>query len=61
MTPTSLNFGEATLGDFTALPFTMTNTSATTDMVTGYTASGTNPNDFAAAPGSNVRATCRAT
>ena len=61
VTPTSLNFGEVTLGDFTVLPFTVTNTSTTTDMITGYTASGTNPNDFAAAPGPIVRATCRAT
>ena len=54
VTPTSLNFGEVTLGDFTVLPFTVTNTSpTTTDMITGYTASGTDPNDFAATPESN--------
>jgi hypothetical protein len=53
VTPTSLTFPETTLGDFTALSYTVTNTSATIDVISGYTPSGANPNDFGALPGTN--------
>jgi hypothetical protein len=51
--PTSLDFGETTLGDFTVLSFTVTNNGATPDVITGFAPSGANPNDFGALPGSN--------
>ena len=53
VTPTSLTFPETTLGDFTVLSYTVTNNGATTDVISGYTPSGANPDDFGALPGSD--------
>ena len=54
VTPTSLSFPETTLGDFTLLSFTVTNPDPmTTDVIRGYVPSGTDPNDFGAAPAAN--------
>ncbi len=54
VSPAGLSFPVTTLGDFTVLSFTVTNTSTTTtDVVSGYVPSGTNPNDFGAKPGAN--------
>jgi len=48
--PGGVNLGSVTLGDFTIGEFTVTNTSAQTDTITGYETSGTDANDFGAAP-----------
>ena len=54
VSPTNLGFPETTLGDFTVLSVAVTNPSTTTsDVISGYVPSGTNPNDFGAAPGAN--------
>jgi hypothetical protein len=53
VTPTILSFPETTLGDFRALTYTVTNNSATTDVLSGYLPSGANPNDFGVAPDLN--------
>ncbi len=49
---TPVNFGSVTLGNHSVLQFTVTNTSLTTnDVITGYTNSGPNADDFNASPG----------
>jgi len=53
VTPTSLAFPETTLGDFRVMAFTVTNNSATTDVISGYAPSGADPDDFGALPGTN--------
>ena len=53
VTPTNLVFSETTLGDFRVMAYTVTNNSATTDVISGYAPSGADPYDFGALPGTS--------
>ena len=48
--PTTLDFGNVTLGDFTVKQFTLTNTGATTITFSGIIGMGGDSNDFATSP-----------
>jgi hypothetical protein len=56
VSPTSLAFLETTLGDVRFMDFTVKNNSSSTDLIFGATASGANPNDFGALPGTDCNA-----
>jgi hypothetical protein len=49
--PTSVNYGTVTLGNHSVLHFTVTNSSASPDVITGYGNAGPNADSFNASPG----------
>ena len=49
--PTSVSYGSVTLGNHSVPQFTVTNTSPSPEVITGYTNSGPNADDFNASPG----------
>ena len=46
-----MSYGSVTLGNHSVLQFTVTNTSPSPEVITGYTNSGPNADDFNASPG----------